>query len=128
MKQVIKQKLLELQDEEYKEFNSNLCPNTKNIIGIRIPILRNYAKELLKKYNFEELMENIDNEYYEGIMLQGMLIGLAKEDFSTILEYIKCFVPKINSTMVNTQKYKVRAGCCQIPTLVIRESLYPWTI
>ena len=49
MKQVIKQKLLELQDEEYKEFNSNLCPNTKNIIGIRIPILRNYAKELLKK-------------------------------------------------------------------------------
>lgn len=100
MKQVIKQKLLELQDEEYKEFNSNLCPNTKNIIGIRIPILRNYAKELLKKYNFEELMENIDNEYYEGIMLQGILIGLAKEDFSTILEYIKCFVPKINNWSV----------------------------
>ena len=42
----------------------------------------------------------IDNEYYEGIMLQGMLIGLAKEDFSTILEYIKCFVPKINNWSV----------------------------
>ena len=69
MKQVIKQKLLELQDEEYKEFNSNLCPNTKNIIGIRIPILRNYAKELLKKYNFVRchLLYMINVKYIKGI-------------------------------------------------------------
>lgn len=100
MKQKIKQELIQLQDQKYKKFHSRLCPGTDNIIGIRVPILRDYAKERLKQNNFKELMQNIDNEYYEEIMLQGMLIGLAKEDFRTILEYIKNFIPKINNWAV----------------------------
>lgn len=100
MKQKIKQELIKLQDKKYKEFHSGLCPGTNNIIGIRVPILRNYAKELLKKNNLEELMENIDDEYYEEIMLQGMLIGLAKEDFSMIRKQIEDFIPKIDNWAV----------------------------
>ena len=100
MKQKIKQELIKLQDKKYKEFHSGLCPGTEKIIGIRVPILRNYAKKLLKENDFKELMKNIDNEYYEEILLQGMLIGLAKEDFSTTINYIKNFVPKINNWAV----------------------------
>ena len=41
----IKQKLIELSEEDYKKFNSKLCPDTKRkILGIRIPDLRNFAK------------------------------------------------------------------------------------
>ena len=72
MKQKIKKDLINLQDKKYKEFHSGLCPGTDNMIGIRVPILRNYAKELLKQYEFKDLIENIDDEYYEEIMLQGM--------------------------------------------------------
>lgn len=100
MKQKIKENLINLQDKKYKEFHSGLCPGTNNIIGIRVPVLRNYAKELLKQYKFDYLMENIDDEYYEEIMLQGMLIGLAKEDFNTIAKYIKNFIPKIDNWAV----------------------------
>ena len=50
MKQKIKEKLLELADAKYKEFHSGLCPGTNNIIGVRVPILRNYAKEFAKQY------------------------------------------------------------------------------
>lgn len=100
MKQEVKEKLLELADQKYKEFHGGLCPGTENIIGVRVPVLRNYAKELAKKYEIQELLKQIDNEYYEEIMLQGMLIGLEKEDFKTIQEHIETFVPKIDNWAV----------------------------
>ena len=100
MKQKIKEKLLELSDLKYKEFHSGLCPGIDNIIGVRVPILRNYAKELAKQYEIEELFKQIDHQYYEEIMLQGMLIGLEKEDFKRILNHIEKFVPKIDNWAV----------------------------
>ena len=62
MKQKIKKELKSMQDKKYKEFHKGLCPGTENIIGIRVPILRNYAKELLKQYDWKTLIKNIDNE------------------------------------------------------------------
>lgn len=100
LKEKIKEKLIAMQDKKYKEFHKGLCPGTENIIGIRVPILRNYAKELLKQYDWKTLIKNIDNEYYEEIMLQGMVIGLAKDDFNSITQEIKKFVPKIDNWAV----------------------------
>ena len=97
MKMKIKNRLFELSDEKYKKFNSSLCPGTNNIIGVRVPVLRNYAKELIKQYKTIEILEQIDNEYYEEIMLQGMIIGLYKDDFEIIKEKIQEFVPKIDN-------------------------------
>lgn len=84
MRQKIKEKLFQLADLKYKEFHNKLCPGTNNIIGVRVPVLRSYAKELAKNYQIEELLKQIDNQYYEEIMLQGMLIGLEKESFEVI--------------------------------------------
>lgn len=98
MKQKIKEKLFELSDEKYKEFHGGLCPGTENIIGVRVPVLRKYAQELFKKEEWKQTIEEIDNEYYEEIMLQGMLIGQAKnEDINTILKYVEKYVPKIDN-------------------------------
>ena len=96
LKEEITRNLKEKADIKYKEFHSGLCPNTDNILGIRVPVLRQYAKELLKKYDYEFLLQNTDNKYYEEIMLQGMIIGLSKEkDFGKIEKYIIEFIPKI---------------------------------
>lgn len=94
----IKQELIQMSDSKYKSFHSNLCPEINNILGIRVPVLREYAKKLIKKYSFEELINNIDDEYYEEIMLQGMLIGLnSKENFNVIKKYIEDYIPKIDN-------------------------------
>ncbi len=94
----IKQELIQMSDSKYKSFHSNLCPGINNILGIRVPDLREYAKKLIKKYSFEELINNIDDEYYEEIMLQGMLIGLnSKENFNVIKKYIEDYIPKIDN-------------------------------
>ena len=98
MKQKIKKELEQLADKKYKEFQKGLCPGTENILGVRVPVLRDYAKKLSKEYEIRELLNHIDNEYYEEIMLQGMLIGLEKDkDIQNILTDIERFVPKIDN-------------------------------
>ena len=101
MRQKIKRKLALLADEKYKEFYKGLCPGTENIMGVRVPVLRNYAKELAKEYDIKYMLENMDNEYYEEIMLQGMLIGLEKDkNIQNILKDIEEFIPKIDNWAV----------------------------
>lgn len=95
----IREELLNLVDEKYKEFHSGLCPNTDNIMGVRVPVLRNYAKELVKQ-DWKEYLKTAKNDYYEEIMLQGMVIGLAKVDIEESIKYVKKFVPKIDNWAV----------------------------
>lgn len=99
MENVIREKIFSLADEKYKEFHSGLCPNTNNIVGVRVPILRNYAKELVKE-GFKENYDKIQTDYYEEIMLKGMMIGLSKIDIETKLSYIKGFIPYIDNWAV----------------------------
>lgn len=96
MNEEIRKRIFELADAKYKEFHSGLCPNTNNIIGVRVPVLRNYAKEIAKG-DFRAYLDNARNYYYEEIMLQGMVIGLAKMNLEERLEYIKKFIPKIDN-------------------------------
>ena len=96
MEDEIRKKIFELADTKYKEFHSGLCPNTNNIVGVRVPILRNYAKQL-SKGDFRKYLSNAKSDYYEEIMLQGMVIGLAKMDIDERIKYINQFIPKINN-------------------------------
>ena len=100
MEEEIREKLFELADMKYKEFHGGLCPGTDNIIGVRVPILRNYAKELAKEYNISDLLNQIGNKYYEEVMLQGMLIGFIKKDFVNLKVYLQEFIPKIDNWAV----------------------------
>ena len=92
-------KLFELVDEEYKKFHSSLCPNIDNIIGVRIPKLREIAKEIAKQEPREFLSE-IDDRYYETVMLYGMVIGYMKCSLEEKQKYLDIFVPKIDNWAV----------------------------
>lgn len=96
MNEEIRKRIFELADIQYKEFHSGLCPNTDNIVGVRVPVLRNYAKEIAKG-DFRSYLNNAKDDYYEETMLQGMVIGLSKMDLEERLSYIKKFVPKIDN-------------------------------
>ena len=95
----IRQKIFELADGKYKKFHSNLCPNTNNIVGVRVPVLRNLAKEVAKQ-DIKDYLRNAKNDYYEEIMLQGMVIGLAKIDLKQTCNYLVNFIPKIDNWAV----------------------------
>ena len=97
VKYIIKKELKDLAEQKYKEFHSGLCPGINNILGIRVPILRNYAKSLSKR--FPELSyKDIDDEFYEEIMLQGMLIGMSsKKDEEENKKDLSYFISKIDN-------------------------------
>ena len=98
MQEEIIKRLIELSDEKYKKFHEKLCFTKNKILGVRIPVLRNYAKELLKFNNAKYILENIGNRYYEEIMLQGMIIGLSKEkDLNIVQEQIEKYISKIDN-------------------------------
>ena len=96
---IIKEDLKKLADIDFKKFQEKLCPNIDNILGVKIPNIRKYAKELIKKYSINEIIENIDNEFYEEIMLEGIIISYEK-DICTSIKYIERFIPKINNWAV----------------------------
>lgn len=98
--QQIRKELEELADEEYRKFHTGLCPNSNEILGVRVPILRNFAKEIVKEGNIEEYLKNALDNSYEEILLQGMVLGLLKTDIENFSKYLEKFIPKINSWAV----------------------------
>ena len=102
MEEKIQQDIFALADEKYKEFHSSLCPGVSTIVGVRIPVLRKYAKQLLKQMTNQELEQYLayQGTYYEETMLQGMLIGLSKIEWNKKKEWIQAFVPKIDNWAV----------------------------
>lgn len=95
----IREQLFEKQDLKYKEFHSSLCPNVDKIIGVRVPELRKIAKEIAIT-NHEEFLAYAKDEYYEELLLQGLVIGYAKISIQDTFKYLETFVPKINSWAV----------------------------
>lgn len=95
----IKQQLKALSEEDYRVFSSSLIPNTDNVLGVRLPVLRKIAKRLARS-NWQEYLQTAGEDSFEEIMLQGMVIGYVTCPVEERLLHIKEFVPKIHNWSV----------------------------
>lgn len=93
----LQMRLFELQDKKYRDFHSKLIPNIpyENIIGIRIPILRKFAKEYAKE-NTEVFLHSLPHRYYEENNLHMMLITAIK-DYDRCITEVENFLPYIDN-------------------------------
>lgn len=98
-KSKIREELFANQDKEYQKFHSGLCPNVNDIIGVRIPILRKMAKQIVKE-NPEVFLNEVPIEFYEEKMLYGFVIGYHKMELEQRLKYLDKFVPMIDNWAV----------------------------
>ena len=94
----IQAELFELQDEKYRDFHSKLIPDMEkeNIIGIRTPVLRKYAKQFAKTEDAAAFLQDIPHTYYEENNLHMMLITSIKE-YDKCLKEIEKFLPCIDN-------------------------------
>lgn len=95
----VREQLFAKQDLKYKKFHSSLCPNVDKIIGVRVPELRKMAKEIATQ-DYAQFLERAKDEYYEELVLKGLVIGYAKISIEETFKYLEKFVPKINSWAV----------------------------
>ncbi|MDE6210649.1 MAG: DNA alkylation repair protein [Clostridia bacterium] len=75
-------------EEKYRSFHSRLTRSNYPINGIRVPILRKYAKEIAKSKDVTDFLMQ-KPQCYEQCMLKGLLITHLKlddKDFFPLLE------------------------------------------
>ncbi len=89
----IQEKLFQLQDLGYRDFHSKLMPTVckDRIIGVRVPVLRNFAKELNKSELKAEFLNTLPHKYYEEDNLHAFLIEQIK-DFDECISALDNFL------------------------------------
>ena len=94
----IQQKLLDFQDEKYKQFNSKLIPNIlpENQIGVRIPHIRKIAKEIRNTEDAKIFLNTLPHKYFEENNLHGYLLEMVK-DFDEAVNLTEKFLPYIDN-------------------------------
>lgn len=93
----IRKELLELVDEEYREFDKGLCTDTKReILGIRVPALRKIAKDILKQKDWLKILNSIKDNSLEEVLLQGIIITNADINIDERIKLWEQFIPKID--------------------------------
>lgn len=95
----LREELFELVDLKYRDFQQGLLPGIEGILGVRMPELRKIGKKIVKG-DIQDYLMNSPNEYFEEIMLKGIVIGYAKVPFHEKLNQIEDFLPLINNWCV----------------------------
>lgn len=99
MGKTIREQLTELADHRYQAFSAALIPNINNVMGVRLPELRKIARRIAKG-DWRTYLADAQDEWFEEVMLQGMVIGYAQADIEEALRYVAWFVPKIDNWSV----------------------------
>ena len=94
----LQEQLFSMQDLKYREFHSRLIPTVSKecIIGVRVPKLRQFAKEFKKSDESDMFLEHLPHKYYEENNLHGFLVEMIK-DYDVAIEKIESFLPYIDN-------------------------------
>ena len=90
-----------MQDKQYAAFQAKLTPGVpvESFIGIRVPVLRKFAKEFTKEAECEDFLHQLPHEYYDENMLHGLLISEVK-DYEECIRLTDKFLPFVDNWAV----------------------------
>lgn len=86
-------------DPSYREFNSKLIPGVENVLGIRIPVLRNIVKEMSEE-EWEVFLNSLPHNYHEENIMH-MIIITEEKDFNKAKEMLLNFLPYVDNWQVS---------------------------
>ena len=90
----MEEQLFALQDTKYRDFHRSLVPGMPEdyIIGVRMPALRQLAKEI----DAEQLLATLPHRYYEENQLHAIVLSGLK-DYNRCLAEVERFLPYVNN-------------------------------
>lgn len=118
--EVIKQvqsELFAMQDLTYRDFHAKLMPTMtkEQIIGVRMPRLRAFAKEFGKTANAKKFLETLPHRYYEENNLHGLLIEQLR-DYKECVKECRRFLPYVDNW----------ATCDMLAVPIVKKHLREW--
>lgn len=96
----IQKYLLSQADQKYRDFTLPLIPNVdeKTFIGVRLPVLKKYAKELDNKTR-EEFLKELPHKYHEENILHAFILSNIK-DYDEFIKCVDSFLPYVSNWSV----------------------------
>lgn len=96
--QEITDRLFEMQDLKYRDFNSSLNPtlNKNCFIGVRTPLLRSFAKEIKGTELAEKFILELPHKYFEENQLHELLFDNEKS-FDKCIKNVELFLPYVDN-------------------------------
>ena len=97
----IKSYLLSQKDQKYRDFTLPLLPNIdeKTFIGVRLPILKKYARDLDVKSR-EEFLKELPHEFHEENILHAFILSNIK-DYDEYINKVDAFLPFVTNWSVS---------------------------
>lgn len=97
---MIQERLNELADPKYRDFQIKLIPNVSadRILGIRMPDIRKLAKEI-DRAEAQEFLRELPHKYVDEDLLHGTIIAGIK-DFDSCMIELERFLPFIDNWAV----------------------------
>ena len=94
----IRAELLEMQDTGYRDFHSKLMPTVEKerVIGIRVPQLRKYARQMAKDPEIREFLAELPHYYYEENNLHAFLLEQIR-DYDVCVREVERFLPYVDN-------------------------------
>lgn len=94
----IQQNLFRFQDIKYRDFQSKLLPtvNPVSVIGVRTPVLRDYAKRLIKAGGYEEFLDNLPHRYFDENQLHAFIVSGIR-DYDRCIKEVGRFLPYVDN-------------------------------
>ena len=94
----IQNELISMGEEKYRLFSASLTPtkSPEQIIGVRVPLLRKYAKTLARDGRAKDFLLECRHEYLEEQHLHAFLIEQIS-DIDTCLYELERFLPHIDN-------------------------------
>lgn len=97
----VTEELFNLRDTQYAAFQAKLTPTiaTEKFIGVRLPVLRKFAKEYAKDPECVQFMSTLPHDYYDENLLHSVLITYIK-DYDTCMQELEKFLPFVDNWAV----------------------------
>lgn len=87
----IENMLREHADEKYREFHGGLTKTAYERVGVRVPVLRGMAREIIKSGEWREFLAVRPVRLYEHAMLLGVVSASVKEPYADKIERLERF-------------------------------------
>ena len=93
---ILRAELEAMREDGNAAFVAKLTPNIEpsSILGVRVPLLRKLAKQIVREGNAEAFLNDVPHRYLEENQIHAFVINEIK-DFDECMERLKAFLPYV---------------------------------